>query len=179
MGYIYLSDALWDLWDGSFITASHEWSFVMQKASPSWWRLQMETFSALLALCAGNSPVTCEFAAQRPVTRSFGVFFDLRLNKRLSEAGELRCQLAHYDVIVMIPWRHHIIISQPQAHWYLTKHGRWSHTISWITFSWNHTYSMPMYTSCFLWYITNYFEITNDVSPWNFSVQKTVLVDLV
>ena len=42
-------------------------------------------FSALLAICAGNSPVTCEFRAQRPVTRSFDVFFDLRLNKRLSK----------------------------------------------------------------------------------------------
>ena len=45
----------------------------------------METFSTLLALCAGNSPVTGEFPAQRPVTQSFGVFFDLRLNKRLSK----------------------------------------------------------------------------------------------
>ena len=45
----------------------------------------METFSALLALCAGNSPVTGEFPAQRPVTRSFDVCFDLRLNKRLSK----------------------------------------------------------------------------------------------
>ena len=42
----------------------------------------MEIFSALLALCAGNSG---EFPAQRPVTRSFDVFFDLRLNKRLSK----------------------------------------------------------------------------------------------
>ena len=50
-----------------------------------WWRHQMETFSALLALCAGNSPVTGEFPAQRSVTRSFDVFFDLRLNKRLSK----------------------------------------------------------------------------------------------
>ena len=41
----------------------------------SWWRHQMETFSALLALCAGNSPVT----------RSLDIFFDLRLNKRLSK----------------------------------------------------------------------------------------------
>ena len=51
----------------------------------SWWRHQMETFSALLAICAGNSPVTSEFHAQRPVTRSFDVFFDLRLNKRFSK----------------------------------------------------------------------------------------------
>ena len=51
----------------------------------AWWRHQMETFSALLTLCAGNSPVTGEFTAQRPVTRSFDVFFDLRLNRRLSK----------------------------------------------------------------------------------------------
>ena len=50
-----------------------------------WWRHQMETFSALLALCVGNSPVTGEFPLQRPVTRNFDVFFDLRLNKRLSK----------------------------------------------------------------------------------------------
>ena len=51
----------------------------------TWWRHQMETFSALLAICAGNSPVPGEFPAQKPVTRSFDVFFDLRLNKRLSK----------------------------------------------------------------------------------------------
>ena len=38
-----------------------------------------------MAICAGNSPGTGEFPAQRPVTRSFDVFFDLRLNKRLSK----------------------------------------------------------------------------------------------
>ena len=41
----------------------------------------METFVALLAFCAGNSPVTGEFPAQRPVA---SVFFDLRLNQQLS-----------------------------------------------------------------------------------------------
>ena len=45
----------------------------------------MRTFSAFLALCEGNSPVTGEFPSQRPVTRSFDVFIDLRLNKRLSK----------------------------------------------------------------------------------------------
>ena len=53
--------------------------------SAAWWRHQMETFSALLAICAGNSPVSVELSAQRPVTRIFDVFFDLRLNKRLSQ----------------------------------------------------------------------------------------------
>ena len=38
----------------------------------------------LLAICAGNSPVPGEFPTQRPVTRSFDVFFDLHPNKRLS-----------------------------------------------------------------------------------------------
>ena len=50
-----------------------------------WWRHRMETFSALLAICAGNSPIAGEFPAQRPVTQSFAAFFDLRLNKRLSK----------------------------------------------------------------------------------------------
>ena len=45
----------------------------------------MEPLSALLAICAGNSPVTSEFPAQSPVSRSFDVFFDVRLNKRLSK----------------------------------------------------------------------------------------------
>ena len=54
------------------------------------WRIYMMTssngnISALLALCAGNSPVTGEFPAQRPVTRRFDVFFDLVLNRRLSK----------------------------------------------------------------------------------------------
>ena len=45
----------------------------------------MEAISALLAFCAGNSPVTGEFPAQRPVTRGFDVFFDLHPNKQLSK----------------------------------------------------------------------------------------------
>ena len=51
----------------------------------AWWRHQMETFSASLAICAGYSPVPDEFPEQRPVTRSFDVFLDPSLNKRLSK----------------------------------------------------------------------------------------------
>ena len=88
----------------------------------SWWRNQMEKFSALLAICAGNSPVHGEFPAQRPVTRSFDVFFDLRLNKRLSKQScgwwfeTLSCPLwSHCNVhhtetrawmIYSLQWRH-------------------------------------------------------------------------
>ena len=46
------------------------------------WRHQMKTLSALLATCAGNSPITGELPAQRPVTRSFDAFFDVRLSKQ-------------------------------------------------------------------------------------------------
>ena len=49
----------------------------------SWWRHQLETFSALLTVCAKNSPVTGEFPSQRPVTLSFDVFLDRHPNKRL------------------------------------------------------------------------------------------------
>ena len=59
------------------------WS--VTRCHPTWWRHQKETFSALLAICARNSTVTGEFPAQRPVTRSFHVCLDLRLNKRLSK----------------------------------------------------------------------------------------------
>ena len=56
-----------------------------RSVSNPWWRHQMEISSALLAICAGNSPVPGEFHTQRLVTRSFDVFFDLRPNKRLSK----------------------------------------------------------------------------------------------
>ena len=58
--------------------------------SSVWCRHQMKTFSALLALCTGNSSVIDEFPSQRPVTRSFGVSFDLRLDKRLSKQSRRR-----------------------------------------------------------------------------------------
>ena len=72
--------------------------------SMTWWRHQMETFAVLLPLCAGNSSVTGEFPSQRPVTRSFDVFFDLRMKSGWAnnrDAGDLRRHHAHYDVTVM------------------------------------------------------------------------------
>ena len=67
----------------------------------TWWHHQMETFSALLALC----PVTGQFPSQRAVTRSLDVFFDLRLNKRLSKQSKGwwfgTPSPSHYGVIAM------------------------------------------------------------------------------
>ena len=76
---------------------SHHLKFVMKIPYPvrlslywdgapvPWWRHRMETFSALLAICAGNSSVSGEFPTQRPVTRNFDVFFDLCPNEWLSK----------------------------------------------------------------------------------------------
>ena len=71
-------------WTSVWVNNSYEYT-KNENIKKTWWRHQMETFSALLAICADNSPVSGEFSTQRPVTRSFDVFFDLRLNKRLSK----------------------------------------------------------------------------------------------
>ena len=83
----------------------------------AWWCHQMETFSMLLAVWKGNSPVTSEFPSIRPVMQSFDVFFDLCLNKRLSKQSRhqwyempLRCSLwCHCNVCIfphpsLNPW---------------------------------------------------------------------------
>ena len=89
-----------------------------KEMSPEWWRHQMKTFSALLAICAGNSPVTGVFPAQKPVTRSFDVFFDLRSNKRLSKqpwGWRFETPSYPYDVTIV---------------WYKPGHGDWLPTIN-------------------------------------------------
>ena len=49
------------------ITKGYKWLTLICVPDPRpWWRHQMETFPVLLALCAGNSPVTGEFPSQRP-----------------------------------------------------------------------------------------------------------------
>ena len=74
------------------ITVYNQWrwprvlcNYSFARCHHSWWYHEMENFSALLSLFCGNSPVTDAFPAHGPVTRSFDVFFDLRLNKRLSK----------------------------------------------------------------------------------------------
>ena len=58
--------------------------------------------SALLTLCAGNSPVTGDFPSQRSVTRSFGVSLGLRLNNRLSKQSWRRW----FETPLLSLWRH-------------------------------------------------------------------------
>ena len=68
----------WNTWNAIYLKNYPHQSII-------WRRHQMETFSASLAICVGNSPVTGEFPTQRPVTWRFDVFFNLCLNKRLSK----------------------------------------------------------------------------------------------
>ena len=80
----------------------HDRTRTVYMVNNAWWRHQIETFSALLALCAGNSPVIGEFPLQMPVTRSFDVFFDLRLNKRLcKQSGRRWFETPYWSL-----WRH-------------------------------------------------------------------------
>ena len=65
----------------------------------------METFSALLALCAGNSAVTDEFPHKGQWRGAFMFLWSAPwINGWVNngEAGNLRRHLAHYDAIVMI-----------------------------------------------------------------------------
>ena len=91
----------------------------------SWWSHQMETFSALLAICAGNSPVPGEFPTQRPVTRSFDAFFDLRLNKRLSK----QWWGWWFETLSRLLWRHRNVyqISRILDSIFLTFPTNWEH----------------------------------------------------
>ena len=103
---------------------------IWNKMLVTWWRHQMETFSALLAHCEGNSQVTGEFFSQRPVTRSFDAFFICTwtngwVNNR--DAGDLRRYRAHYDVTVIrricnaennsMTWRCNLTTPLPMLFW--------------------------------------------------------------
>ena len=72
----------------------------------------METFFALLALCRGNSPVTGEFPSQRPVTRSFDVFFALRMDKPFNKPSRRRWVETPFHSL----WSHCYVNVCPQCH---------------------------------------------------------------
>ena len=109
-------------------------SFFPTEWAAAWWRHQMGTFSASLPLCAGNSPVTGEFSAQRPVTQSFDVFFDPLLNKRLSKqwwgwwcetpSCSLWCHCNVYVIYLFIFFR---VVCQALGYWmFLLPQSQWS-----------------------------------------------------
>ena len=63
--------------------SSRTGSFIMMTSSN-------DNILRVVGLYAGNSPVTGEIPSQRPVTRTFDVFLDLRLNKRPSKQSRRR-----------------------------------------------------------------------------------------
>ena len=107
-----------------------------------WWRYKMETFSVLLAICAGT--------AQRPVTRSFDVFFDLRLNKRLSKQSwcwwfetQSRPLWRHCDEILwgFSIWKYGVMICM-----FLFEHGITTGVVMHVS-KWD-TYFLMTYLGC-------------------------------
>ena len=80
------------------------WNDKFRKYRITWWRHQMGTFSALLAFCAGNSPVPVNSPHKGQWLGA--LMFPLICawvhgcaNNR--EADDSRCHSAHYDVTVM------------------------------------------------------------------------------
>ena len=67
------------------------------------WRHPKETFSTILVLWEGNPPLIGGLPSQRPVTGSFDVFFDLRLNKWLNKQLKRRW----FETPSRSWWRHY------------------------------------------------------------------------
>ena len=87
---------------------------VHTRGQESWWRNQIEIFSALLTLCKANHPVTRSrqfhslfnplFRHTSKKTSSLDVFFDVRLNKGLKKHRNCRwceTQWSSCDVTVV------------------------------------------------------------------------------
>ena len=84
----------------------------------------METFSELLALCEWNPPLSGGFPSQspsqRPVTRSFHAFFNLRLNIRLGKLSRRRW----FETPSRSLWRHHKEWSNHMHRWISQRNHR-------------------------------------------------------
>ena len=84
----------------SFILHPHD-DVIKWKHFPRYWPFVL-----------GNSPVPGEFPTQRPVTRSFDVFLDVGLNKRLSKQSKRWWFEAQSSSL----WRHRYAISSRHLH---------------------------------------------------------------
>ena len=98
------------------------WKFILEdlvddKSLP-WWRHQMETFSALLALCAGHwSMVNSPHKGQwRGAVMFCLIYAWINGWVNTGEAGDLRRHRAHYDVIVMTGSDTDLVPSGNKAH---------------------------------------------------------------
>ena len=104
--HLYIESGPWIVWTMQDLmsfprVASYNWYLVRKKNTSTMTSSNGNIF-ALLALCAGNSPVSGDISTQRPVARSFDVFFDLRLIKRLSKHS----RGWWFETLSRPPWRH-------------------------------------------------------------------------
>ena len=109
------------------------------------------SISVLLVLCAGNPPVTGGFPLQRPVTRSFGEFFDLRLNKRLSKQSGRRW----FDTPSRSLWRHNTAYFSP-----FPTSNFWSKILLWA------------FTCCYIFLPTDFIWLPNTVASFSIEFLK-------
>ena len=88
----------------------------------SWCRHQMETFSALLAICGGihQSPVNSPHIGQWRGALMFTLRICARINGWVNnrEAGDLRRYRHHYDVFVMFPMCHDDVMTWKRFPYY-------------------------------------------------------------
>ena len=89
-------------WKQQNIKTPYNWAFVRgihqspvvsshtngQGCGKPWWRHQMETFSALLAICAGNSPVTGHKGQWRGALMFFFNWVSINGSVNNGEAGD-------------------------------------------------------------------------------------------
>ena len=87
---------------GYTLAANTHMLFIPWKRSRSVMTSSNRNIFRVTALCAGKSPVTGEFPVRSPVARSFDVFFNLRLNKRLSKQSQGRW----FETQSRSLWRH-------------------------------------------------------------------------
>ena len=154
----------------------------------------METFSALLVLCAGNSPVHRWIPPTRASEAGFWCFLwsapwiNGWVNNR--EAGDLRHHRAHYDVIVMIgliPMRGKQLVTGPSAQWDENQH--WTITaisvpqnlhgmeLSSVVPSWsNKSHQIPK-SKCFLICIFTQLSSLNPLNPGVIFITSLIKID--
>ena len=136
----------------------------------TWWCHQMETFSALLALCAGNSPVTGEFPAQGQWRGA--LMFSLIcawisgwVNN--GEAGDLRRHRAHYDVIVshaVCPIQHASCCALDKDALYKVKTAIWLSTVMLSVYCRFMLMYLPTYSGFLYWHWGN--RTCDNRIPW-------------
>ena len=110
----YDTGALWGLWIRSSLSSLEATQIIIDVTE--------RKHFCLTGPLWGKPPVTDGFPSQRPVTRSFDVFFDLCLNKRLSNQSRHR----RFETASRSLWRH------------CNVKYTWKLCCDWSFFSWNH-----------------------------------------